>query len=174
MIDPNFSSPTLSSQGEARRDAILALALRAARRRRWQQPLRRGGVAAAVLCLTLITAVTVVFRPGRVDVAGPHAPSPAGGHAVPEPPPRKPPVASRRPGLSSHTVTIGHVRTERGIADRLAVRSPTPGASAAPPPLPRVSDEELLASLAKAGRPAGLAYVDDKAVLLFRERTKRQ
>jgi hypothetical protein len=60
-------------------------------------------------------------------------------------------------------VTIARLGTEPGIADRLAVRSERAER------LPRLSDDELLARLAESGRPAGLAYLDDRPVLLFHD-----
>jgi len=172
MIDPPLSSPALSDKGLARREAILVVAVRAAQRRRRQQRLR-SGVAAGVLCVVLISAALLALRPGRVDLAGPHSP-PTGRGTTPAPPQPLSPVAGVRPNARPAAVTIGRVRTEAGIAARLAVRSSAPRGRATPLPLPRASDEELLASLAKAGRPAGLAYVDDRAVLLFRDSIRRQ
>jgi hypothetical protein len=70
------------------------------------------------------------------------------------------------PKQSSAVVTITRVATEPGIGDRLSIR-----ASAAAAPLPRLSDDELLARLAEAGHPAGLAYVDgSRPMLVFHER----
>jgi hypothetical protein len=149
-------APELSPEGAARREAILSLALRAARRRRRHRHLARA-TAAASLALALAAAAIVALRPSRPG----GTPQIASSHPAPPPPTFSSPPKHPRP-----SVTITRLATYPGIADRLAVRA-SPGAAA---PLPRLSDDELLARLAEAGHPAGLAYVDgSRPMLVFHE-----
>jgi hypothetical protein len=111
--------------------------------------------AAAAVTLTVAVSVVVALQTRQ----------PAGRPEVAQSHPQEPPVT---PASQQHparpAVTIARVRTELGIAARLAVPTVSRGTDR----LPRVNDDELLARLAEAGRPAGLAYVDDRPVLVFR------
>jgi hypothetical protein len=156
MID--YTRPTqLSPAGASRREEILMLARRAARARQLRRRGTRSGAMAAIVVAALTTAA-LTFRP----TGSPH-PSPAPGtHRV------SPPVASsiaQPEGPPRAAVTIARLQTQPGLADRLAVRG-SDGADG----IPRLNDEEFLARLSKAGRPAGLAYVDSRAVLVFHGR----
>src|SRR5688572_6602221 len=177
MIDPtdaaDVPTPSLSLRGAARRDRILDLARGAARRRRQR---RRAGraVAAAAVVIAVSTAVGVIVRrpsgsvpgrgPGRelaIPVVPPH------GATVPTlPAPSELATAPTIPPQRKAKVSIARLTTEAGIVDRLALR---PRAAAEPR---RLSDDELLDRLAEAGRPAGLAYVDGRAVLLYHDKQR--
>ncbi|MDB5332717.1 MAG: hypothetical protein JWP03_3868 [Phycisphaerales bacterium] len=150
----------LSDEGERRRENILAIAHREAGRIRHRRAVRRIGIAAIAIGLTAALAMQsrrwgasreiVQVRPDQHDpmppVVGPVAP-PVQRRAVAVRPPKE--------------IVITVVKTDPGIARRLSVKPPTTGWE-------RIDDERLLAELAAAHRPAGLAYVDGREVVLFR------
>ena len=155
---PSETSFDLSANGMARREAILTMAMRVAGQRRRRRRATRSATAVTALLLVVAGGVLAFreshpTRPSQVSTA--HL------EGTPTPSPTPAPVGSRQHPV----VTIARVRTEPGIAARLAVST----AARAAVPIPRVNDDELLARLADAGRPAGLAYVDDRPVLVFRD-----
>lgn len=152
--------------GEARREAILALALRAADGRRQRRRLTRSAGAAGVF-FVLAAAAILVLRPGHPSGPVAIVKSHPGPSPSPSPAPRTAPTA-RAHDHPQAAVTIVRLPTEPGIAARLSLPAEPSGGT--PAALPRVSDDELLARLAEAGRPAGLAYLDDRPVLVFHDR----
>jgi hypothetical protein len=75
---------------------------------------------------------------------------------------RQRPIVPTPPRLAAKPMTtIVRIDTEPGIADRLAIPN-------RPPAWARAGDQELLRSLADAGHPAGLIYVNGQAILLSR------
>ena len=134
-------SPILLSQsGERRREAILDLALVAARGRRRRRIALRASLA-AILILVLLSPILRSLRPRDAHTVVHHT----------EPlPPRVPP-----------SPVVERIETDPHIIERLAI----------PPTHAKViiiNDTELLGDLAMADRPAGLAYINGKAQLVFR------
>jgi hypothetical protein len=157
----------LSRDGERRREQILRLAQRTAAARGRRRRHARGAVGIAML---LAIAAVIGLRFGRVapkrDVADVPRPIPiptTPGHS-PSPSSIPPPVAvaaaPARPARPE--IVITRIKTAPGLADRLAIRRD-------PAAWQRLSDDDLLHRLSDAGKPAGLAYVDGRAMLLFRD-----
>ncbi|HSZ55061.1 MAG TPA: hypothetical protein VK797_05340 [Tepidisphaeraceae bacterium] len=136
----------LSPAGEQKRRAILDLALAAADRRRRGRFLARAGGALAVIACLLAIPLMLLHGP----------PPPRVAKIVP------PPSQSKSDSLSSVTL----IPTDPTIITRLALRPQ-------PSKVVIIHDDELLAGLAQAHEPAGLAYVNGKAMLLFREQPAR-
>jgi hypothetical protein len=143
---PEFEPP-LSPLGQRRRERILDLALAEARGRR-----RRRRAARTTVALVLTSILVLAFlrsRPAQqpqlaVQSHQPHPAIPTG--PLPQP---------------SHAIVVARIETDPNIIERLAIR---------PEPfhVTVINDNELLNALAMAHRPAGLAYVNGKATLLFR------
>ena len=132
---------TISPAGQRRGEEILQLALAAADRRRRMKLIGRAGALAIIACLLAIP-VMLLHR---------SAP-PAIVEATPPPTPSK---SDSLPGVAL-------IPTDPNIAQRLGIRPQ-------PSKVVIIHDDELLAGLARAHEPAGLAYVNGKAILLFRE-----
>ena len=137
--------PSLSAEGQRRREQILAIAIEEARRRRRRRS-RARGVAVAVLAMLALAAIvfSVDRKPARqlVDRSRPALPHPA------------------PPTPADNGIVITRLMTEPGIASRMSIK-PTSGGWT------RIGDEELLNKLADAHHPAGLAYINQRPVLLF-------
>ena len=73
---------------------------------------------------------------------------------------RSPHCCDRTRPAGSARVVIERIQTEAGLTDRLSIRPDPSGWQ-------RLSDDDLLRRLSDAGKPAGLAYVDGRAMLLF-------
>jgi len=141
------STPPLSERGVERREEILSRALAEAGRRRRRRAAGRAGVALAVVGgLAAVTAVVWPLREGK-------SPEVIVRRATPETLPAVAPAEPR--------VIVTRIATDPGIVERLAIH-------AEPVRVQRIRDEELLRELAAADQPAGLAYVNGKAVLMFR------
>jgi hypothetical protein len=137
----------LSPQGQARRDQILELAVRQARRQRR----RRLGFRAGIICVAL-GAIGVALLPAPRRPLGP----PVDSIAEASPTHTLPPAD--RPGLGN--VIIERIETDPTIARRLTL----------PPAAPKweqIDDDQLSQELAKAGQPAGLAKIGGKVTLIF-------
>ena len=140
----------LSAEGQLRRERILLLAQREARRRRrWRRMVRTAGVC-GVAAAVMLTGICL-HRGGAPDQR-PGASAGNGPGGVPTP--------------TAGTIVIERIQTDPAITSRLAI----------PPQArswQRLSDDELLDRLAEAGKPAGIAYLDGRAVLLFHTRPQR-
>jgi hypothetical protein len=135
----------LSDAAAARRQAILADALRAADRRRRARLTRRIAGAACV-CLLAIGTLAIVVRSSHspvqsipiVDVTpGPTsspAPAPAPG----------PSTAPDAPRIVVQVIPADHVERRWQV----------------------INDDQLIATLAAAGKPGGVAHLNGKAVVL--------
>ena len=130
----------ISPQGQRRQRQILDLALVAADRR------RRRRIAAQLAAMAVVASLIAIplMRLHR-------SASPAIVKTTPPPTPSK---SDSLPGVAL-------IATDSTIAQRLAIR-------AQPSKVVIIHDDELLAGLAQAHEPAGLAYVNGKAMLLFR------
>jgi hypothetical protein len=151
----------LSDEGERRKEKILEIARREAGRLRHWRGFRRVGVVAMAMGL----AATLVVQSRRWRTSPEivhHSPRP---QHDPAPPVVEPVVTPIRHAVASarrpKEVVITRVMTDPGIARKLAVKS-------APTGWKQINDDELLAELAAAHRPAGLAYVDGREIVLFR------
>ena len=139
----------LSSEGERRRRDILRMARGAARSRKRRRLMARGatgGVLALLVALGWwergrVTPLVVVRRP------------------MPEEVKVLPRVEST---LKSREIVIERVETDRTLSTKWALGPQEKTWQV-------LTDEDLLRRLAEAGKPAGLAYVDGRARLLFRE-----
>jgi hypothetical protein len=132
----------LSNEGHRRREAILRLAQKQARRR------RRGRLALKLTgtIAVLLTAISVVMQLHRKQ---PAAPTLAVNH--PATPPRPTPL-----------VTIEQIATDPALSSKLAIQIQQPRWQ-------RLNDDQLLTTLADAGRPAGIIEVDGRAMLVPRD-----
>jgi hypothetical protein len=139
----------LSPEGQRRRGEILRLACGEARLRRQRRAARR---AAACGTVVLAIAVGMWMRPWH-----PEAPQIAKVPLIPH---------VTLPSPSRAEIVIGRIQTDPTLASRWAVPLQEPTWQ-------RLSDDDLLARLQEAGRPAGLAYVDGRAQILFREPAHR-
>jgi hypothetical protein len=140
-----MNSEPLSVQGQNRRGQILLLAKAEARRRRRRRFTSRGIGVVALLAVAIL-----VFDRTHPTIIAPLAPPSV--VQFPQPQPTTPPSS----------VVIEYVQTDPTITDRLTI----------PPQPPRwtsIGDAELLQELAAAGQPAGIAWIDGKAILLPRE-----
>jgi hypothetical protein len=140
----NESLIPLSKSGGNRREAILRRALEEARRRRW----RRIGQRLVVACLVV----------GLMGVEFWHLRSDKGG-SVEFVKKEMSPAAPRE--TERAVVVVSRIETDPDIVRRL--RLPEQALH-----VEMIQDQQLLAELAAAHEPAGLAYVDGKAVLMFR------
>lgn len=144
----------LSPAGRDRREAILARCrgVLAARRRR--RNAGRAALSLAVLAGAVAAAMWAGSRPsGALDNRGHHVADATGattGEAVPAPPPA--------PSTEARS-SVGLVRTDPGILERLASAGGRPGAT----PL---SDDALLQELRELGVGAGLVRTRGRAFLV--------
>jgi hypothetical protein len=171
-IDPRIPLE-LSAAGRQRQMEILRLARAEAGRRQLGRHTLRGG--AAVLSLALCAAGVLVFRSSRLTSGlAPHDGDPrpsiarAPGESQPAPAVASPRavVLVGRPRRAGE-IAIGRIETDPAIATSLAM----------PPQRPtwqKLTDDQLLERLAENGRPAGLAFVDGRAVVLYRGKSSHQ
>jgi hypothetical protein len=131
---------SLSERGRRRREEILQIAIGAARARRWR---RRSG-AGIVIAMLLATATAIVLP--RVQSRVPIVHEDQG---------------IRKSSVPSNEIVIVQILDDPHVVERLSI--PDPGVS-----IQRIGDEQLLDELAAAHEPAGLAYVNGKAVLMYR------
>jgi len=142
----------LSPAGRDRRDAILQLAVGAARRKRRRRAAVRGAGAACALVLIAAIALQLIgpSTGTHEQIAAPSVPAqvpgpePGFAHAKPQPQP---------------VFAVAHIPTDRAITTRLAV-------AAEPPRWQSIDDDELLAALAQSGRPSGLIEMAGKTHLV--------
>lgn len=145
MTDPPYD---LTPAGNRRKEQILALAVHQARRR----GRRRIATRATLLCLVVAAAI-----PGLIHLL-PHAGREE--QVVQIRTEEKPTLPQPHPAPASR-VLITRLQTDPDIIQRLAI----------PPRLPRwqtIGDDQFLQALSNAHHPAGLAYIDNRPMLLFR------
>ena len=140
MIDP---PPLLSPAGRQRQAQILALTLRHAGTRR----LRRVIARSIVTCVAIAALTPLIVHALR--------PSPKAPVAI-APGPRLPTVEIR-----ARPTVVRPIETDPAIIRRLAVKADRVHWRT-------IDDDQLLAELKQANRPAALAYVGGKPMLLFR------
>lgn len=154
-FDPAADGP-LSPEGEARRVEILHLAQGQARARRHRRAMRRavgsvvGGGAAVLLFFALYTRQHPRVLP----------------QVVVNPPASRDTKVASVPTRSRPEIVITRIPTDATLASQWAVRLEKPAWQ-------KLTDDDLLRRLQEAGRPAGLAYVDGQARILFREPVRR-
>lgn len=136
-------SPPLSQYERRRREEILVLALDGASRRRW----KRRAVKTVVACLIAAPLVTAVFWKPIARPAPPVV-------IRPDPAPR-PRVVDPNP------VIMVRIIDDPSVVRRLTL-------TASPGIVHRIGDEQLLSELAAVNEPAGLAWVNGKAELIYR------
>ena len=127
---------TLSDAGRERREQILQIAIGAARSRRRRRRATRALCVIAILSLA-IGPMLHRSHPANLPIA-----QKAGSHDAPQ----------------YSQVLIEQIPTDPTIADRLSV---TPD-----PRWQQLTDDDLLQSLAAAGRPGGLVHVDGQTILV--------
>jgi hypothetical protein len=140
----------LSAPGRQRRDAILRLAVQAARGRRRRRLAVRG---AAVACGSALAA-GVAFQMASKWGLAPTTNAPVELTAV-----LPSPVPTPRVETPPDTLRVAHIATDPTIAERLAVTPAAPAWSS-------IDDDELLASLAQDGKSAGLIETGGRTLLL--------
>ena len=138
MTEPNSM---LSDTGLRRKDKILQSALDAARARRIQRRAAKGFAFTA-----LAAAIFAVVWP-RLHMSSPTSIPIAKKYQVPQNSPR--------------SIVISRITDDPSVVSRLAIAEP-------PNTIQPIGDEQLLDELAKAREPAGLAYVNGKAELIYR------
>lgn len=138
----------LTPDGQQRRRQILQRALREARRRRRQRWVAPGAGGA----LVLLIAGFIALRPRPHLVAPTFPPTVARITA---------PIAPPVPPAPPSTAVVEYIATDPTITDRLSIPQE-------PPRWTSIDDQQLLAELASAGQPAGLAYINGRAILLWR------
>lgn len=147
MLDPD-----ISPWGQMRREQILGLALRQARRRRRRrQAMRIGTICVALCCIGVVTLRVLRTSPDH----------PGESTAKVSVPNAKSPVDQSQPAK----LDIEHIQTDPTIAHRFAV----PQVAAK---WERIDDVQLLRELAEAGQPAGLVRMDGRVTLVFHDRTQ--
>lgn len=127
----------LSELGRARRERILERALVEARLRR-----RRRHMSRSAIVMAAVTTLTIWVT----HQADQHDPQPL---IVQGPSPTEPPDA----------LTMSFIQTDPGIMERLSIKP-------APPTWTRITDDELLQTMANAGHPAGIMYHQGGAMLM--------
>ncbi len=142
------SNVPLSPEGIQQRERILRLAQREARSLKHRRHSARIGGACIILAVIALGLMLIV--PGKPPVRM--------VKSTPAPPP---PAVQQTPGI-----VVTFIQTDPTLADRLAIRPQ-------PPRWRSIDDDELLTSLADAGQPAGLIYVNGKALLLPRQTAQR-
>ena len=134
--------PQLSEYERGRREEILSLALRAASRRRWR---RRS-----------FNVVVVIFVATSVAIWA-HRES-----STPLVPIVLVPTSQPKAGPSDmNQIIVERIADDPDVVARLTI-PPSPST------VRRIGDEQLLKELAAADEPAGLAYVNGKAELIYR------
>jgi hypothetical protein len=139
----------ISAAGQERKAQILAASLTAAASKR-RRRIGVRAVAAAVPVLGL--AAMIIFNKAIV-------PGPRIGPVVQVPSTRPP---TTPPGAPQPVIRIERIETDPTLADRLAARPSINLVS-------RVTDDQLLAGLAEGKRPAGLATVNGRTMLVFHD-----
>jgi hypothetical protein len=145
MFEPDEQ---LSPLGMARREEILRVTQRFARTRRIRRRAVRtiAGSCVAVIAFALWLSMN---HPQRIA-----------------------PVSSRQnPSLptfptSAPQFAVGEIPTDPQIADRLALKPSSPKWTV-------ISDDELLATLAQTGQPAGLIQTDSETVLVSQQSSEQ-
>jgi hypothetical protein len=147
----------LSPEGKRRRREILQVAIHEARAIRSRRFRRRIAIVGAIALL----AVLFIPRP---------APRPLVHQSTPAPEPRHVALATRivprvtpRPPRQPSEILITYIQTDPQIASHLTL-------SPQKPTWQTIGDDALLERLSEAGKPAGLAYVDGRAIILFRNK----
>ena len=151
----DFADVVLSAEGRYRRTAILRMARRESRLRVRRQFGRRAGVTGA--CLSIGIAIFWLTRPRNEAALQIVHQSPL-TQPMPQPATR---VTVQRPKATPLEIRITRIETDRMLVERLTVPPQKPSWTV-------IDDDELLRRLAEAGRPAGLAYVDGRTLILFR------
>jgi len=138
-----MNQETLSEAGKQRRQQILLLAKAAARNRRQKRFALCGVITIAIGALV----IPLMLRSQHSKVMPVEKPE----IARVSPPPVGPPPS----------IAIEYVQTDPTITDRLTIKPQ-------PPRWTSIGDDEFLKALADAGQPAGLVYINGKAILLSR------
>jgi hypothetical protein len=140
----------LSPDGEARRRQILRLAVQEAGMVRHRRIRRR---VAIVCALALLAGIFIPHRRATQIVQKPAA----------HPFVTDPVISARNPKTSRQPreILITRIQTDPTIAARLALRPQKPTWQ-------KIGDDALLERLTEAGKPAGLAYVDGRSIIMFR------
>jgi hypothetical protein len=126
-----------------RREEILRLALGAASHRRW----KRRALKATVACMIAIPILAALVWASISRPVVPIAVKP-----VPPPSPR---------AAGANSVIVVRIVDEADVVERLRI-------PARPSAVRRIGDEQLLKELAAANEPAGIAYVNGKAELIYK------
>ena len=141
----------LSPDGEARRRHILRVAVQEADSMRHRR-IRQRFIAAC--SLALIIGILIPYR--RAPQIVKHEDS---RPAITNPPATTALVPKHLP--EPRAIVITRIQTDPTIAARLALQPQKPTWQ-------KIGDDALLERLSEAGKPAGLAYLDGRAVILFR------
>jgi hypothetical protein len=139
----NESTSILSPDGQRRRQRILELAVQAAGKRRRRSVALRAGSVCLALCAAGIAALHLHRTPPKPRLAVKNGS----------------PADQTLPTRSSPRIAL--IPTDPTIVKRLSIPAP-------PAHVVIIHDRELLEGLAAAHQPAGLAYVNGKATLIFR------
>ena len=160
-----FENHSLSPAGQQRREAILRQAKAEVRSRRQRRRTLQGMGGVIMLGLAML-----IIRHGHEPARHPIAVTP---HLVVIPP--APVILRSMPGVrtpqpqrvKAREIVITRIATELNLSHRLAVKATTPRWR-------KLNDDELIQQLADAGRPAGLAWIDGREMILFRDPPHRR
>ena len=148
-----YSDSMLSQEGRLRQASILSLALNESRSRRRRRI--TGKAVAAGVCLLIVFSVfrsTLPTNPPQPQVV---QQMPSEIREVPQPVINLTPAPPKK-------IVVSFIETDPSLLKQLTI----------PPRKPTwtvIDDDELLRRLGEAGRPAALAYVDGRTIVLFRE-----
>ena len=152
-IDPPGEDEPLSSAAQARREAILTLAIEAMTSHRRRLRRRRRITAGGAGVLALLCAALIAVRLANPSHRSASAPQKIAGIEAPADHPD--PTTD-----IAHDSNFRIVRTDSSATDRYIVRTPKP--------IEHLSDDELVQLLAVINRPAGVIHVDGRVQLTAR------
>jgi hypothetical protein len=149
----------LSPAGEARRAAILGVALRTVRRRQRGRRLAAAGGVAGVLLIAGVLLRTSLRDLAPGDAAVEPATRLANGAPPAAPGPGAPVIAGDDGAAAGQLTLVTVVPADPTVVTRLA-------APAATGSWQRIDDHELLAGVAETGMKAGLVEINGRVLLL--------
>ncbi len=148
-----YSDSILSPEGRLRQASILRLALDESRSCRRRQ--MTGKAMAAGVCLLIVFSVFRSTHPTDTPQPQVVQQMPSVKREVPQPVINLTPAPQKK-------IVVSRIETDPSLLTKWTI----------PPRKPTwtvIDDDELLRRLGEAGRPAALAYVDGRTVILFRE-----
>lgn len=144
----------LSRKGQLHRAEILQMARQESRTRRRRRFARRATVAVGV-CLLMGVSILLTTHQTKPD-------HPQIAHPTPLTQPEKIQTVGSREVGPRQEIVISRIETDLTLLRRLTIPPQKPSWTV-------IDEDELLRRLTEAGRPAALAYVEGRTLILFRE-----